>query len=127
MPVCRSAWSWSAGTLQPFPTPDALLDAVFLSFTLELFDTPEIPIVLQQCRRVLKKDGRLCVVAMGKGTRDTWMMRLYEWSHRVFPASVDCRPIPSEAFVREAGFEITQIQQAMMFGLPVDIVLARVG
>ncbi|MBT3187536.1 MAG: class I SAM-dependent methyltransferase [Anaerolineae bacterium] len=101
---------------------DEYFDAIFISFTLELFDTPEIPILLDECQRVLKSDGRLGLVALEK--RDCRAVRIYEWFHQRIPALVDCRPIYTVDSLEEAGFKISKREILKMWGLPVSIVVA---
>ena len=105
---------------------ESSFDAVFMSFALELFDTPELEPLLRQCRRVLKKDGRMCVVAMSRRGKQTAMTKLYEWAHAAFPGFVDCRPIYAEEIIRASGFEIIEVTALSIWGLPVEIVLAAI-
>jgi ubiquinone/menaquinone biosynthesis C-methylase UbiE len=107
------------------PYPNVSYAAVFLSFTLELFDTPEIPLVLAECRRVLKPAGRMGVVALYKPAHSSQAIRLYEWMHDHLPAYVDCRPINSCDLIQAANFTIEKHITKSMWGLPVELVVAR--
>jgi len=101
------------------------LDGVFMSFTLELFDNPEIPRVLQECHRILKPGGRLAVVSMTKTNPPGVAVRMYEWFHEHMPDYADCRPIFARQALEQSGFVIQDVSVSSMWGLPVEIVLGK--
>lgn len=111
------------GDASELPYEDNKFDAVFMSFTLELFDTPEIPKVLSEIKRVLKPGGRLGVISMSKEGGGL-LIGLYEWFHERFPRYVDCRPIYAGQSIKEAGFKIKYKEEVRLFGLPGEIVIA---
>jgi len=104
--------------------PSESVDAIFMSFTLELFDVPEIPKVLKECLRVLRAGGRLVVVGMSKEGNQGALVHIYEWTHKHFPNFMDCRPIFVRRAIETAGFEILSAEQKSMW-VPVEIILAR--
>jgi demethylmenaquinone methyltransferase/2-methoxy-6-polyprenyl-1,4-benzoquinol methylase len=113
------------GDAAKLPFEAGTFDAVFVSFTLELFDTPEIPVVLNECQRILRSGGRISIVAMSKRGKDTLSMRLYEWAHRKFPKFFDCRPILVQKALEGAGFLICDAIEMSMLGLSGEAVLAE--
>lgn len=105
------------------PFSDDQFKNIFISFALELFDTPEIPKVLEEIKRILNINGKLGVVSLAK--QNTLTVRMYEWFHRLMPTLVDCRPIYLQPILKEAGFLIQKSTVKTMWGLPVEIATAR--
>jgi ubiquinone/menaquinone biosynthesis C-methylase UbiE len=112
------------GDALQLPFENAGMDAAFMAFTLELFDIPEIPMVLAECRRVLTHDGRLAVVAMSKQGGVKFMQSAYEWLHARFPSSIDCRPIFLRSALEKSGFSLRQHQLTSLSGLGIEIAVA---
>jgi ubiquinone/menaquinone biosynthesis C-methylase UbiE len=107
----------------PFKTET--FDGIFMSFTLELFDAPEIPIVLKELRTGLRHGGRICIVSLTKLGERGLVRDLYKLAHDRFPILVDCRPIFVRRALEDAGLEVINATQNSIWGLPVEIVLAE--
>ena len=112
------------GDARALPYRSECLDAIFMSFTLELFDKADIPVVLREARRVLRHGGRLCVVSLVEGEPTTRRARLYRWFRRRWPRLVDCRPIPLRACLEQAAFRLKSTEASDVSGLPVNVVVA---
>jgi demethylmenaquinone methyltransferase/2-methoxy-6-polyprenyl-1,4-benzoquinol methylase len=100
--------------------------AVFMSFALETLAVDGRKAVLGECRRVLARAGRIVLVCMGLRAHPNRMTRCYAWAHRRFPHTIDCRCIDAALELETSGFTVRNRQEASLFGLPVDLVLAFV-
>lgn len=111
------------GDAVKLPFTEGEFDGVFMSFTLELFDSPEIPLILGQCYAALRSGGRLSLVSLVK--KPGTIVKIYEWFHKQMPVAVDCRPIYAQSDLATAGFTIKDVSGLSMWGLPVEIILAE--
>jgi ubiquinone/menaquinone biosynthesis C-methylase UbiE len=115
------------GDAVELPFPGGVFDALFMSFTLELFAPDDMARVLAECRRVLRAGGRLGVVAMAESGPPNLMDRLYRGAHRRFPAWIDCRPIPVTEILAGAGFRISSTTHGSLWGLAVAVAVGSKG
>ena len=114
------------GDARAMPYQDNMFDAVYMAATLELFDTPDIPRVLGEIKRVLKLSGRFGVASLSKEGRESfWFLRFYGWMHQKLPKYASCRPIYVEQTIKDAGFDIVKRQEFMIMRLvPMKLVIA---
>jgi len=111
----------ACGDALHLPYVSESVDGIFMSFTLELFDTPEIPLVLAECKRVLKPGGRIVVIGMSRLLPEGLVMEIFEWTHRHFPNYLDCRPILVRQALEDSGFQICD-SKIMKMWISVEVV-----
>jgi len=106
------------------PFNESAFDAVFMSFTLEVLDTPEIPKILDQVKKVLRPGGRLGIVDTSKEDGKSLFLKGYEWLHKKCPKYLGSRPIYAEQCLIDAGYQIKSKEKIKIFRLPAEIIVA---
>lgn len=105
------------------PFGNGAFDAVLMTFALEVLDTPDIPVVLEEIKRVLRPGGRLGVACMSKEDGGSLFVRAYEWIHARWPKHVGTRPIYAGQVLLDAGYWIESKERVTIFRLPAEIVV----
>ena len=119
----RAPISLLRGSGLALPLEADSFDALFLSFTLELFDLDDQHQLLAGARRVLKENGNLALVTLSTH-RQTIPLSLYYSLHEFFPQIIDCRPIDPAPLLAAAGFTVIHLENHALFGLPLSILVA---
>ncbi|MDP2776956.1 MAG: methyltransferase domain-containing protein [Anaerolineales bacterium] len=107
------------------PFVDGTFDAVFMSFTLELFAIAEIPVVLYECKRILRSAGRMGIVSLLKRERPRVIEKLYTRAHLLWPTVIDCQPIPLFNVLRKSGLTACEADERSMWGLTIGLAIAH--
>jgi demethylmenaquinone methyltransferase/2-methoxy-6-polyprenyl-1,4-benzoquinol methylase len=112
------------GDARRLPYRQAAFDAAFTSFTLELFEPPDVSRVLSELRCVLKPRGRLLVVSLDLPEEPGLAVSAYRWLHARFPHWIDCRPIPVLKLLGQAGYRTVRNEALRLWGLAIVAALA---
>lgn len=68
------------GDARSLPFRANVADIVFIEDTVELFAEDEMTTVVGELKRILRPDGRLCVVTMERvGAEEDLFVRAYDW------------------------------------------------
>lgn len=104
------------------PVRAGTVDLVFASRLLDLVDTPQLPVILNECLRVLKPGGRLVLVHMSKPDAGPhWFERLYRLPWFGGWAFVS-RPVCVAPVVEAVGFEAVTRSYRRSFPVGTEIV-----
>ncbi len=109
----------------PLPYSAGEFDDVVMVFLLETLPAEDAELLPDECRRVLSSCGRLCAAAVSEHGGFGPAVVLYQRLHAAFPQFIDCRPICLRERFARSGFQTVQQRIMRLFGLGVEIVLAR--
>lgn len=123
-PGMKPPFPLCADTLR-LPWKNETFDGLFSAFTIETLPENEMPAAMDECHRVLRRGGRLCMVSLARVERHGLAASVYAALRARFPGLIDCRPIDLSGLLHQAGFTLLETRRGSTWGLPVETVLAR--
>lgn len=110
----------------PLPVDDGFADRVFSTFVFDLLDEPYAVAVLEDLRRILAPNGRICLASLSYGERffERAICRTWTGIWRVAPQVLGgCRPISVSALL-EHGWKMEHQSHVHRLGIVMDVVIA---
>jgi demethylmenaquinone methyltransferase/2-methoxy-6-polyprenyl-1,4-benzoquinol methylase len=111
------------GDARRLPFPDETFDVLYNSYMLDLTPLSDLPVILKEFYRVIKKGGRLVLVNFSKeNSSPVFTETLYKLVPSLWHG---CRPVLMQSFVKQAGFSDVKREFPKYFlSLPSEIVTA---
>ena len=110
----------------PLPADDGFADRVLSTFVFDLLDDAYARAVVDDLRRILEPDGRLCLASLTHGERllERGLCRAWTGIWRIAPQVVGgCRPISTTALLAH-DWNIEHHSRVHRLGLVMDVVIA---
>jgi ubiquinone/menaquinone biosynthesis C-methylase UbiE len=113
------------------PFEDEKFDVLINCFMMDLIDTPEIPAVLSEFKRVVRTHGKVVIATMAiPEGKQSLLSKIMSRSYLFFIKNIygnwGCRPMSTEPFVKEVGFSNIQREYISSFmWFPKEIVWAE--
>jgi len=117
----------SDGTIH-FQLSDQSVDRVICSYVLDLLSEQDARLVFAQARRVLKPEGKLCLVSLTEGVTLTSRVVSSIWKgvFRMRPSLVGgCRPIRLEPYVDQECWQFEYRNVVTAFGVPSEVLIVN--
>lgn len=115
------------GTVE-LPLDDQCADRVISTYVLDLLPDADIGVFFREARRVLRPDGRLCLVSLTRGPAllPRFVGNLWNLVFRLRPQLVGgCRPIELTPYCDGAVWEMLHHRTVVSWAIPSEILVAR--
>jgi len=110
------------------PFPPGAFDRVFSSYVLDLIPAGDIPLMLGEMHRVLRRDGLLVLVSLTEGTTlaSRTLMAAWKGFYQVSPYALGgCRPVRLTYPLLRAGFSHVEREVVVQIGMPSEVLVAH--
>ena len=100
---------------------DNSFDVILNNYMFDLIPEKDFVAILSEFKRVLRKDGRIILVNMTKGTRG--FNAIWEWLYRISPSLLGgCRGIELKPYLEEAGFNRVRREYISQMLFPSEVI-----
>jgi ubiquinone/menaquinone biosynthesis C-methylase UbiE len=123
----RAEVAWIDGN-PSLPLPDGFADRFVSNFVLDILSESDIDQAIAEGKRVLQKDGLLCLISITQGTNlfSKIVMTLWHWAFLIRPALVGgCRPIELHNSIHISDWDLLRQQNVVASGVSADVIVAR--